>query len=301
MAIESQKKVEMSDYAGIQTAWCPGCGDFGILAALKRALVDLNIPPYKVLIVSGIGQAAKTPQYMQDNMLNTLHGRTLPAACAAKIANPELNVIADGGDGDGYSEGGNHFMHAVRRNNSVIYLVHDNQVYGLTKGQASPTSDWGFVTKTSPFGVIAEPVHPLVLAIALGANFVARGFAGDIPHLAGLIKEAIPRKGFSLIDILQPCVSFNFVNTSAWYRKRIYKVDEDKNYDPTSRDMALAKAFEWGDRIPIGVIFKQERPSYEELLPALAKGPLVKQPRIEPDELKKLLTEFSRIEKAPVG
>lgn len=301
MAIESEKKIEMSDYAGIQTAWCPGCGDFGILNALKRALVELNIAPHQVLMVSGIGQAGKTPQYTQDNMLNTLHGRALPAACAAKIANPELYVLAIGGDGDGYGEGGNHFMHAVRRNNSITYLVHDNQVYGLTKGQASPTSEWGFITKTTPFGVISEPVHPLVLAIVLGASFVARGFAGDIAHLAGLIKQAIPRKGFSLIDILQPCVSFNYENTYDWYRKRVYKLDDVKDYDPADHDKALAKAMEWGDKIPIGVIYKQDRASYEELLPALAKGHLVKQPMIEPKELQKLLTEFSRIETTPTG
>jgi 2-oxoglutarate/2-oxoacid ferredoxin oxidoreductase subunit beta len=301
MAIESKEKIEMSDYAGIKPAWCPGCGDFGILTAVKKALVDLNIAPYQVLMVSGIGQAGKLPQYTQDNMLNTLHGRAIPAAIAAKIANPELYVFAVGGDGDGYSEGGNHFMHAVRRNNSITYIVHDNQVYGLTKGQASPTSDWGFITKTSPFGVIAEPVHPLVLAIALGANFVARGFAGDANYLAEIIKQAIPRKGFSLIDILQPCVSFNYENTYDWYRKRVYKLDDEKDYDPTNKLMAIEKAMEWGDKIPTGVVFKQDRQSYEELLPALAKGPLVKQPRTEPAELRKLVTEFSRIEIAPVG
>jgi len=299
MTIESEKKIEMSDYAGIQTAWCPGCGDFGILNALKRALVELNIAPHRLLMVSGIGQAGKTPQYTQGNMLNTLHGRALPAACAAKIANPALYVLAIGGDGDGYSEGGNHFMHAVRRNNSITYLVHDNQVYALTKGQASPTSDWGFITRITPFGVISEPVHPLVLAIVLGASFVARGFAGDVVHLAGLIKQAIPRKGFSLIDILQPCVSFNHENTGDWYRKRVYKLDDVKDYDPADRGKALAKAMEWGDKIPIGVVYKQERTSYEELLPALSKGPLVKQPMIESKELQKLFTEFSRIEKAP--
>ncbi len=301
MATQTQKKVEMSDYAGTETAWCPGCGDFGILAALKKALVDLNIPPYQTLMVSGIGQAGKLPQYTQDNMFNTLHGRTLPAAVAAKIANQELYVFAIGGDGDGYSEGGNHFLHAVRRNNSITYLVHDNQIYGLTKGQASPTSDWGFVTKTSPFGVIAEPVHPLALAVIHGANFVARGFSGDINHLADLIKQAVPRKGFSLIDILQPCVTFNHENTFAWYRKHVYKLEDEKDYDPANWSAALTKAMEWGDRIPIGVIFKQERPSYEEQLPALAKGTLVKQPKIEPAQFQKLFTEFSRIEKAPVG
>ncbi len=174
--------ISLADYAGIPTAWCPGCGNFGILKAVNQALVDLQIEPYNVLLVSGIGQAGKLPHYTRGNVLNVLHGRPLPAAIGAKIVNPGLTVIAVSGDGDGYGEGGNHFLHSVRRNHDITYLVHNNQVYGLTKGQASPTSDLGFVTKTSLEGA-SNPLNPLSVAIAAGASFVARGFAGDIPHL----------------------------------------------------------------------------------------------------------------------
>jgi 2-oxoglutarate ferredoxin oxidoreductase subunit beta len=281
--------VTTADYAGGQTAWCPGCGNFGILIALKRALVELNIEPNRVLMVSGIGQAGKLPHYTKGNVLNELHGRTLPAATAAKIVNPELVVIAIGGDGDGYGEGGNHFFHSMRRNHNITYLVHNNQVYGLTKGQASPTSDAGFVTKTTPQGAYT-PVNPLTIAIAADCSFIARGFAGDTEHLSGLIKQAIQHKGFAFIDILQPCVTFNRKNTYEWYRERVYKLDET-DYDPSNKPAAFEKAQEWGARIPIGVIYKKERPTFEEQIPALRKGPLVRQ-KIEPTKVEKLLEEF---------
>ncbi|MBM3141570.1 MAG: hypothetical protein FJ005_00790 [Chloroflexi bacterium] len=190
--------VTMADYAGGATAWCPGCGNFGILNGVKKALVELQIEPYKVLMVSGIGQAGKLPHYTRCNVLNVLHGRTLPAAIGAKIVNPELIVIAVGGDGDGYGEGGNHFIHAMRRNHDITYLVHNNQIYGLTKGQASPTSDLGLVTKTTPEGSWI-PENPIALAIAAGVSFVGRGFAGDIEHLATLIKMGIMHKGFGSV------------------------------------------------------------------------------------------------------
>lgn len=279
----------MADYAGARTAWCPGCGNFGILTALKRSLVELNIEPYKVLMVSGIGQAGKLPHYTKGNVLNELHGRTLPAATAAKIVNPELVVVAIGGDGDGYGEGGNHFFHAMRRNHDITYLVHNNQVYGLTKGQASPTSDLGFVTKTTPQGAYM-PVNPLTIAIAADCSFIARGFAGDTEHLAGLIKMGIQHKGFALIDILQPCVTFNRKNTYEWYRGRVYKLNET-NYDPGNKLAAFEKAQEWGDKIPIGVIYRKERATFEEQLPALTKGSLVRQ-NIDPTKVEKLLGEF---------
>jgi len=182
--------VKIADYAGGKTAWCPGCGNFGILNALKQALVALEIEPYRVLMVSGIGQAGKLPHYTKGNVFNSLHGRTLPVATGAKIVNPELIVIAVAGDGDGYGEGGNHFINAARRNNDITYLVHNNQVYGLTKGQASPTSDFGFVTKTTPQGA-DMPLNPIALAIATDASFVARGFAGDVNHLSQLIMHGV--------------------------------------------------------------------------------------------------------------
>ncbi|MEE8353876.1 MAG: thiamine pyrophosphate-dependent enzyme, partial [Dehalococcoidales bacterium] len=198
--------VTLTDYAGPKTAWCPGCGNFGVLSAMRRALVELAIEPHRVLFVSGIGQAGKLPHYTRGNVFNSLHGRPIPSAIGAKMVNPRLVVIAVSGDGDAYSEGGNHFVHVARRNHDITYLVHNNQVYGLTKGQASPTSDTGFVTKTTPQGA-PEAFHPLAIAVAAGASFVARGFAGDVGHLAGLIADGIRHRGFALIDILQPCIA----------------------------------------------------------------------------------------------
>jgi 2-oxoglutarate ferredoxin oxidoreductase subunit beta len=281
--------VTTSDYAGLKPAWCPGCGNFGILKALNRALIEMDIEPHQVLLVSGIGQAGKLPHYTRGNVFNSLHGRPIPPAIGAKIANSELIVIAVSGDGDAYGEGGNHFLHAARRNHDITYLVHNNQVYGLTKGQASPTSDVGFVTKTTPYGA-ANPVNPIALAIVSGASFVARGFAGDMDHLANLIKRGITHRGFALIDILQPCVSFNHKNTFQWYRERVYKL-EDEKHDARDRKAALEKALEWGEKIPIGVIYQENLPVYEDQLPALNDGPLVKK-KIDPHRVEKLLAEF---------
>ena len=280
----------ISDYVGLKPAWCPGCGNFGILRAVNKALVELGIEPHRVLLVSGIGQAGKLPHYTKGNVFNSLHGRPVPPAIGARIANPELVVIAVSGDGDAYGEGGNHFMHAARRNHDITYLVHNNQVYGLTKGQASPTSDLGFATKTTPDGAV-NPVHPLALAIVSGASFVARGFVGDIDHLASIIGQGITHRGFSLIDICQPCVSFNHRNTYEWYRERVYKIDGEAGYDPANKMAALEKALEWGERIPIGIIYRQELPVYEDGLAALGKGPLVRQ-GIEPGRVEKLLAQF---------
>ncbi len=280
----------MADYSGLTSTWCPGCGNFGILNALKRALIELGIKPHQVLMTSGIGQAGKLPHYTKCNVFNSLHGRPIPPAIGAKIANPELTVIAVSGDGDAYGEGGNHFIHAMRRNHDITYLVHNNQVYGLTKGQASPTSDAGFVTKTTPYGA-ATPINPIALAIVAGASFVGRGFAGDVGHLSSLIKLGIAHRGFALIDILQPCVSFNYRNTFSWYRERVYRLAEETGYDPDNKMAALDKSLEWGERIPIGVIYRQEIPTFEEQLPALSKGPLVKQ-KIEPGQVEGLLDEF---------
>jgi len=281
--------VTLKDYEGGETAWCPGCGNFGILAAVKRALVKLSLEPYQVLMVSGIGQAAKLPHYMKCNVFNGLHGRTLPVAAGARIANPNLTVIADGGDGDGYGEGGNHLIHAIRRNLDITYLVHDNQIYGLTKGQASPTSDEGFVTKTTPLGMFSRPLNPMALAISLGASFVARGFSGEIEHLADLIAQAIQNRGFSLVDILQPCVTYNRVNTYQWYRSRVYKLDS--TYNPKDRMAAFQKAQEWGERIPIGVIYTEDRPTYEERNPKITRMPLVEQHH-NIEDYEKVLEEF---------
>ncbi len=261
-------------------AWCPGCGDFAILSALEKALTALNLRPRDVLLVSGIGQAAKLPHYMSANCFNGLHGRALPAAAGAKIANRSLTVIVATGDGDCYGEGGNHFIHNVRRNLDITVIVHDNQIYGLTKGQASPTTMEGYVTKVQPHGVALSPIKPLELALSLGCGFVARGFAGEMDHLAGLMQEAVRHKGFSLVDVLQPCVSFNKLNTHAWYKERIYHLDET-NYNSGDISQAMDKAREWGDRIPLGVIFCRPGPSYEERTGLSAVRPLVD---MEPEE-----------------
>jgi 2-oxoglutarate ferredoxin oxidoreductase subunit beta len=236
----------------------------------------MAIEPHQLLLVSGIGQAGKLPHYTKGNIFNSLHGRAVPVAIGAKTANPQLTVIIVGGDGDGYSEGGNHLLHASRRNHNLTYLIHNNQVYGLTKGQASPTSEQGFITKTTPYGS-PKPLNPISLAIAAGASFVGRGFAGDVTHLSQLIKQGILHQGFSIIDILQPCVSFNPLNTFQWYQERIYKLD-DASYLPNDKQAAFEKAQEWNDGIPIGIIFKEERPTYEEQFPVLKKGGLVNQP-----------------------
>jgi len=282
--------VTFKDYAeSIPIAWCPGCGNFAILQALRKTLVDLEIEPHQVLFVSGIGQAPKLPHYTQGNVFNGLHGRTLPVASGAKIANNELIVIGIDGDGGAYGEGVGHLLATMRRNVNITYMVHNNQVYGLTKGQASPTSDLGFVTRTTPLGA-GQPANPLALALASDVSFLARGFAGDIEHLSGLLKMGIEHRGFSLIDILQPCVSFNHKNTYQWYRERVYKL-EDERYDPSDKMTAFTKAQEWGDRIPIGLIYRTERLVYEEQLPVLKEMPLVKQ-KIDPLQFEALLDEF---------
>ncbi len=284
-------KVTLQDYAeSMPIAWCPGCGNFGILQAFRKAMVTLNLEPNQILMVSGIGQAPKLPHYTHGNVLNGLHGRAIPEASGAKIANPELTVIVIDGDGGAYGEGLNHTLAAMRRNIRMTYLVHNNQVYGLTKGQASPTSDLGFVTRTTPMGA-SQPLNPLTLALASDVSFLARGFAGDIDHLSALLQMAITHRGFALVDILQPCVSFNRKNTFQWYRERVYKLDDDKGYDPANRMKALTKAQEWGERIPIGLIYRQERPIYEEQFPALKEMPLVKH-ELNPLHFEGLLDEF---------
>jgi len=248
-------------------AWCPGCGNFGIREAVKLALSESGVEPRNTCFVSGIGQAAKAPHYIKCNLFNGLHGRTLPVALGIKLSNPALRVFAEGGDGDGYAEGGNHFLHALRRNANIVYLLHDNQIYGLTKGQTSPASDLGFVTRTTPFGSFAPALRSLALAVAMDAGFVARGFSGNVRHLADVIKAAMAQPGFALVEILQPCVSFNKVNTGQWYKERVYELGAD--YDLTDRFAALAKAREWGEEIPIGVIYRSNRPAFAPSTPSV--------------------------------
>ena len=265
----------LEDYKGQTPAWCPGCGNFSILAAFKNAMVEMGREPHEITMVSGIGQAGKFPHYLKCNTFNGLHGRTLPVATGIKLANHEMLVIAVAGDGDSYGEGGNHLIHAMRRNIGVTFFVHNNQIYGLTKGQASPTSMEGMVTKNQPFGVFSEPLNPMAMAVALDCSFVARGFAGEGEHLKKLIQDAIAHKGFSLVDILQPCVTFNKVNTFSWYRERVYIIEPE--YNPQDRLAAFQKALEWGERIPLGIIYRNKRPVLEERIPIIKDTPLIKQ------------------------
>ncbi len=284
-------KVTMEDYAAASTiAWCPSCGNFGILRAVRKALVSLQIEPYQVLMVSGIGQAGKFPHYIRCHVLNELHGRPIPAATAAKIVNPELTVIAISGDGDAYGEGGNHFIHSMNRNVDITYLVHNNQVYALTKGQACPTTDLGYTTRMNPQGAWVS-LRPLALAVACDCSFVARGFAGEVDHLAKLIEMGIKHRGFALIEVLQPCITWNNKNTFQWYKQRVYKLEGEVGYDPGDRTAAFNKALEWGDRIPIGVIYQKERPLFEEYIGVSAATPLVRQ-KIDPLQFRDLMNEF---------
>lgn len=250
------------DMGDIDIAWCPGCGNYSILKILKLALAELDIKPYELVLVSGIGQAAKIPHYFRTHFFNGLHGRSIPPATAIKAVNPSLTVIAESGDGDMYGEGGNHFIHAIRRNPDITNIVHNNMVYGLTKGQASPTSQLGFRTPVQVKGVFLEPLNPIALAVALDASFVARAYAGDIEQSKEIFKEAISHKGFALVDVFHPCVSFNKVNTHSWFKEHTYYLDD--SHDPLSRLGAFQKATE-KERLPLGIFYKNpEKTTFEE-------------------------------------
>jgi 2-oxoglutarate ferredoxin oxidoreductase subunit beta len=256
--------------------WCPGCGDFGITSAIQMALAELNLEPHKVVVVSGVGNAAKTPHFVKVNGVHTLHGRLLPFAMGIKVANPDLEVIGVGGDGDGLGIGAGHFVNAGRRNIDMTYLLFNNGVYGLTKGQASPTLPLGVQTKALPKPNINEAINPVALAITAGYTFVARGYSFDVIHLKNIIKRGIQHKGLALVECLQPCPTYNDINTKEWYagedrkdaagkpQSRLYKL-EDEGFDPVVRDWSenfkkkvagMEKADEWGDRIPIGVFYQ---------------------------------------------
>ncbi len=250
------------DMGDIDIAWCPGCGNFGILNILKQALAELEIPPEKLVLVSGIGQAAKIPHYLRTNIFNGLHGRSLPAATAIKAANSELVVIAESGDGCTYGEGGNHFIHTIRRNPNITNIVHNNMVYGLTKGQASPTSQSGFKTPVQIEGVMIEPFNPIAVATALDASFVARAFVGDAPQTKEILKKAIMHKGYALVDIFQPCVSFNKINTYQWFKEHTYQLED--SHDPRDRKKAFERALE-KDKLPLGIFYiNPDKSTFEE-------------------------------------
>jgi 2-oxoglutarate ferredoxin oxidoreductase subunit beta len=280
----------MDGFKTYETAWCPGCGNFSILNSLKTALEELGKQPNEVLMVAGIGQAAKTPQYLSANSFCGLHGRALPAAVAAKIANEKLTVIVNSGDGDSYGEGGNHFLHNIRRNVNITHFVHDNQIYGLTKGQASPTTAEGHITGVQTEGSINPPLNPILLALAAGAGFVARGFSGDSKQLVAIMKEAIEYPGYAFVDIMQPCITFNKINTFAYYKNAVEPLGED--YDPTDKLAAMKLAMEAGENIPTGIIYREEKTEFHRKQHLLRDGkPLLEQ---ESDErvLKALIQSF---------
>jgi 2-oxoglutarate/2-oxoacid ferredoxin oxidoreductase subunit beta len=257
--------------------WCPGCGNFAILMTVKQALAELDIPREDIVAVTGIGCHGKFTDYINVNGIHTIHGRVLPVATAIKIANHRLKVIGFAGDGDAFNIGIGHFAHAARRNVNMTYVIHDNLIYGLTTGQTSPTSKQGFITKTSPRGEWSIAINPLTQALTAHASFVSRTFAGEPQHMKQVLIQAIQHEGFALVDVLQPCVSWNKVNTYQFYRERVYKL-EDENHDTGDWNKAFMRAEEWGERIPIGVFYREDRPSYEKNFPALANGPLVDQP-----------------------
>ncbi len=281
---------QIFDMGDIDIAWCPGCGNFGILKIVKEVLADLKVEPSNLVLVSGIGQAAKIPHYFKTNVFNGLHGRALPAATAIKAANPALTVIAQSGDGDMYGEGGNHFIHTIRRNPNITNIVHNNMVYGLTKGQASPTSQIGFKTPVQVNGVFLEPFNPIAVAIALDASFVARCFAGDAEQTKDILKRAIEHKGYAIVDILQPCVSFNKLNTYQWFKEHTYYL---KDHDQYNRQQAFEKATEI-DKLPLGIFYiNSEKTTFEENISIYQEKQIPLYER-EPDidKLRDLVEEF---------
>jgi 2-oxoglutarate ferredoxin oxidoreductase subunit beta len=280
--------------AEVPPDWCPGCGDFGVLNALQNACAELKIAPHRLMVVSGIGCSSNLPGFFRSYGVHSLHGRALPFATGAKLGNHELTVIATGGDGDGYGIGLNHFMQAMRRNINLTYVVMNNEIYGLTTGQVSPTSETGMKTKSSPGGNLEGMLNPLTLALASGCGYIARGFSGQVKHLVQLYKEGIQYPGFALIDVFSPCVTFNKQNTYDFFRKRVYKL-EDVGHDPTDFHAAMDKAMEWGDKIPIGLVYKNPnpKPSIDMLDPGLKAGALVNQPLgLSKEQRRKLIEEF---------
>lgn len=258
-------------------SWCPGCGNYGLLNSLKQAISAAGLEPQSTVLVSGIGCSGKDPHFVKTYGFEGLHGRVLPVATAIKLANHKLKVIGCAGDGDAYGIGACHFVHALRRNISITYFVHNNQIYGLTTGQTSPTSDKGFATKSTPEGVIEEPFNPLALAIAGGATFVARTFVGEFDHIKTVMTKALMHRGFALVDIFQPCVTFNYKNTYQWFQEKVYKLEDDKNYDPTNKDMAFKKATAKEDKLPIGIFYTESRPTYEDEVFEIKDKPLAEQ------------------------
>jgi len=271
--VRSAAQLVKESYKGkIHPDWCPGCGDFSVLSALQVALFELGLQPHQVVVISGIGCSSNLPGFINTYGMHTLHGRSLAVGTGVKLGNHELKVICVGGDGDGYGIGGNHFMHTMRRNVDLTYIVMDNQIYGLTTGQTSPTSVKGMKTKSTPHGNVENPINPIPLAMVGGATYVARGFSGKQKHLVELLKGAIMHKGFALVDVFSPCVTYNKDNTYQWFNPRI-KILEEQGYQPTNFQKALEKGYQWGEEIPIGLVWKNtELPALEDLEPVLQDG-----------------------------
>ena len=273
-----------------KNTWCPGCGNFGILAAIKDALVEQRVQRESVVLVSGIGCHGKIVNYLDVNGFHGIHGRVLPLATGIKLANPELVVIGHAGDADQYDEGWGHFSHAIRRNIDMTLIVHDNQILGLTTGQTTSTSLEGFKTKSTPHGSTNAPLNPIAVALVSHGTFVARGFAGDPKHLKLLIVEALKHRGFSYLDVLQPCVTFNYLNTYKWFRERIYKLEE-RGHDCTDRKAAIIRSLESGEQIPIGIFYKEEKPTYLDNMPHL-KGKSLSKMNIEEVEISRFVDDM---------
>ncbi|MEK9165296.1 MAG: thiamine pyrophosphate-dependent enzyme [Patescibacteria group bacterium] len=285
---QTKNRLTISDYSTpMIPTWCPGCGNFGILMALKQALVELQIQPHQALVVWGIGCNSNMCNWLNVYGIHALHGRALPVAAGAKFVNPKLTVIAIGGDGDGYGIGLGHFIHSCRRNLDITYIVHNNQIYGLTAGQASPTSDHGAKTKSTPCGVIERPINPIALALSSQATYIARGIASDVAHLKGLIMAGIQHRGFALIDVLQPCVTWNKQNTYEWVKERVYKIEAQN-----SRLKAQKYAEEWGDKIPVGLFYQEERKIYSDEFDHLKKDECVIEHDISQIDISGTLEEF---------
>jgi 2-oxoglutarate/2-oxoacid ferredoxin oxidoreductase subunit beta len=271
-------ELPISTYEGVvEPDWCPGCGDFGVLRALEIAAGKLGIRPKDLMVVSGIGCSSNLPGYIHSYGVHSLHGRAVAVASGIKLANHNLKVVITGGDGDGYGIGIGHFIHAMRRNLDLTYIVMNNQIYGLTTGQASPTTVKEMRTKSTPLGNLEMPINPVALGLVSGATYVSRGFSGENKHLAELIAGAIAHHGFSLVDVFSPCVTYNKLNTYDYFRRRVYKLEVEDGYDMTNVETALERSFEWGDRIPIGVFYRDEQPTYDDSEPVLRNGPLVRQ------------------------
>jgi len=294
-SVQRASQLTMAELKGkVDPDWCPGCGDFGVLAALQKALIELQIPTHKVVTISGIGCSSNLPGYINTYGMHTLHGRALAVATGLKLANHELTVIVTGGDGDCFGIGGNHFVHSMRRNVDLLYIVMDNQIYGLTTGQTSPTSRVGMKTKSMPFGNIEAPVNPISLALTAGATFVARGFSGEQKHLTKLIKQGIEHKGFSFLDVFSPCVTYNHDNTYQWFRPRVKKLEDDSAYDTSDWSAAMEKSLLWGEEIPIGRFFERtDVPTLHGAEPVLNEGPLVhSDPRVLPEVARSFIEEL---------